>query len=270
LFADTPKLPWVPVASVLELNNIGLSIFTRKKPLVDNTLRRIIDGIKKFGSNPMLITYFTPGYQFPIDTRTCPTVTAQDRIGLLQFGITYYGNGQPVSFDSPAPTVTTHDRVAAISCAQWIDNQYGTGVATSIESPSGTVLTTPKQKLITAFVVNPQYDNKGASIMDPAPTVIATQKSQPLSMCTALHGQPSPYWIDQPGDTATMKELRGLMREYSIFDIYLRMLTITELKRIQCFPDDYKLHGRSEEQKKFIGNAVPSIIPAKLALANVS
>ena len=46
------------------------------------------------------------------------------------------------------------------------------------------------------------------------------------------------------------------MAAYGIVDICMRMLNISELKRIMGFPDDYTLVGTQADQKKFIGNAV--------------
>lgn len=46
------------------------------------------------------------------------------------------------------------------------------------------------------------------------------------------------------------------MRAHGIADIYMRMLKVIELKRIQGFPDHYVLYGPQQEQKKFIGNSV--------------
>jgi len=46
------------------------------------------------------------------------------------------------------------------------------------------------------------------------------------------------------------------MALYNIRDIFMRMLNITELKRIMGFPSDYVLVGTQTEQKKYIGNAV--------------
>lgn len=54
------------------------------------------------------------------------------------------------------------------------------------------------------------------------------------------------YWKD--GYDALVKE----------DEEHLRRLTITELKRIQGFPDDYELCGSKREQIIQIGNAVPS------------
>lgn len=46
------------------------------------------------------------------------------------------------------------------------------------------------------------------------------------------------------------------MSLYGIVDIKMRMLNITELKKIMGFPENYVLVGTKAEQKKFIGNAV--------------
>lgn len=43
---------------------------------------------------------------------------------------------------------------------------------------------------------------------------------------------------------------------YGIVNITMRMLRISEMKRIQGFGDDYVLVGTQEEQKKYLGNAV--------------
>jgi DNA (cytosine-5)-methyltransferase 1 len=294
--------PWKPVKDVLDLQDIGTSIFNRRKALVDKSLRRIIRGIQKFGPQPQIVSYYSPGRTQPIEN-PAPTITTIDHNALMQFGVTYYGNGMPISIEDPSPTVMTHDRFALIS-AQWLHNNYtGGGQVSGINEASGTLTTVPKQNLCTAFIVNRSYASNGSDINKPCPTVIATQKSNPLELCTAfivnpqfdrvgssldepaptviasrrtlnlsvqVYGSPSPHWEPQPTDTDTMRELRKLMSEIGIYDIFLRMLKVVELKRIQGFPDDYVLMGRSDEQKKFIGNAVPRHLVEAIALANAS
>lgn len=61
---------------------------------------------------------------------------------------------------------------------------------------------------------------------------------------------------DKPGDTEAMAELKKFCRDHNIADVFLRMLKVLELKKIQGFPDDYVLCGNQENQKKFIGNSV--------------
>ena len=46
-----------------------------------------------------------------------------------------------------------------------------------------------------------------------------------------------------------------------------RFLRISEIKRIQTFPDNYKIHGDYITQWRLIGNAVPPVLAQKLALS---
>jgi len=329
--------PWLPVRDVLDLEDEGVSIFDRKKPLVDATLKRIYAGLLKFvagGKENFLIkwngmkdgTYIAPDMEDP-----CPTVTTQNRIGVgrarflskaysgdpegkqtgldfpagtittrdhHQFITAYYGKGGAHDIDSPAPTVTTKDRLAMV----FLDNQYGTGVASSIEKPCGTIMNSPKQKLIhvkkpwvmnTSFnnvgssidapsqvvtanrkwqyLVNPQFSCPGNSVDAPCPTVIARQDKMPLQMASVSTEQEHlPSFIEKEdgilvyrcneSDSPVLKEIKRFMFVYGIVDISMRMLRIDELKLIQGFPKDYVLVGTQEEQKKYLGNAVVTIM----------
>ena len=57
-------------------------------------------------------------------------------------------------------------------------------------------------------------------------------------------------------DTPMTRKIKEFMAIYGIVDIKMRMLKISELKKIMGFPEDYVLIGTQAEQKKFIGNAV--------------
>jgi len=50
-------------------------------------------------------------------------------------------------------------------------------------------------------------------------------------------------------------------------DIKMRMLRIKELKLITGFSEAYTLLGTQNDQKKFIGNAVPCLIPQRMTEA---
>ena len=313
LFGDNLK-PWLPVRDVLDLEDEGASIFDRKKPLVDATLRRIYSGLIKFvagGKDNFLIkwngmkngSYLAPDMEDP-----CPTVTTQNRIGVGKaifltkrnnpFFTAYYGKGGPHSIEMPAPTVTTKDRLAMV----FLDNQYGNGTPSSVETPCGTVTANPKQKLISMkrpwvmdtgfnnvgssvdepsrvitanrkwqYLVNPQFSSPGASVDNPCPTVIARQDKLPLQIASVTTDRGHlPSFIEKNGDTLVyicydtdspvLKEIKQFMFIYGIIDISMRMLRIDELKLIQGFPKDYVLVGTQEEQKKYLGNAVVTIM----------
>lgn len=303
IFADTLK-PWRPVADVLDFTDIGLSIFNRRKPLVDKTLSRILSGLKKFHPNPtvkalvnpMILGYYTRESAIRSIQDPAPTIPAQDRNALVTPMIqSYYSGSKGLNSTSdPAPTVTTKDRLSMVSPLYFIDRQFSSGKPTSIDKPVGALLTNPKTSLCTAFlvpssfdnqprtvsmpaptilasrkhiniatafVVNPQYRSAGSSVHAPCPTVIAAQKSYPLSLATVINYS-EPRWQLQEGDSQVMIQLKTFMRENGIADIYMRMLKLNELKRIQGFPDDYILHGTLSDKKKFIGNSVETNVVA--------
>ena len=342
LFGEALK-PWKPVREVLDLEDEGVSIFGRRKGLVEATLRRILAGLYKFvagGETAFLTKAFSgsPEEKCTSIGRPAGTVTAKDH---HQFITTYYRHGSAHSLQAPAPTVPTKDRISLVTVREgkesglFMDNQYGTGVpssaeepahtigtvpkvkpvrihfidnqygnsrCSSVDEPSGTVTANPKQCLVEAvrqpwvmdtgfsnvgssidepcrvvtanrkwhYLVNPQFTSPGASIDEPCPTVIARQDKKPLSLaeCRMTGKLPSFIKEDADGlvyevydtDSDTMKQIKLFMCAYGIVDITMRMLRIKELKLIQGFPEDYVLVGTQEEQKKYLGNAVVTVV----------
>ena len=277
------------VREVLDLNDNGESIFGRKKPLCEKTLQRIYSGLIKFvagGEDTFLVRWNgmkngcvnTPGINVP-----CPTVTTQNRLGVAkahflskQFSgnpsdknisidstagtitcidhhalVTYYGNGQVVSIDKPSPTVPTHDRFAKLT---FMTNEYsGWGQLSSLDNPNPSILTMPKQKIVSCFLMNPQYNCKGSSIDKPCFTLIARMDKMPPYLIQTENGIGIEIF---DSDSPTTVKIKKFMALYGIIDIHMRMLKISELKAIMGFPSNYVLIGTQTEQKKFIGNAV--------------
>lgn len=259
------------VRDVLDLDDDGDSIFGRRKPLCEKTLKRIHAGLVKFvagGKDAFIVKYNSMNksgrYVAPSLDEPCPTVAVQNRLGVAkahflskQFGgdhhalITYYGNGQAVPIDEPAPTLTTHDRLAKVT---FIANEYGnSGNGSSIDGVSPAIMTSPKQKLVTAFLLNPQYQSAGGSVDRPCFTLIARMDKMPPYLIQTEQGIGiEVYDTDSP----VTRKIKEFMAMYGIVDIKMRMLKVSELKAIMGFPADYVLVGTQGEQKKFIGNAV--------------
>lgn len=253
LFADDLK-PWRAVFEVLDFSDLGKSIFERKKPLVDKTIRRILAGLKKFHATPQIMLCNSPGYCLPVSNPIPTLTTVNSKAILIPILQSYYsGSNNVISTGQPAPTVTTRDRFALV--VPWIDRNFRPGRSQPVTQPAGALLTVPKINLCSAFLVNPQYRNSGSPVTAPAPTVIASQKSYPLALATTMATGPR-RWQHADTDTEAMTDLKNFMRSNGISDIYMRMLKVVELKLIQGFPADYILHGPSSEQKKFIGNSV--------------
>lgn len=281
---------WRAVRDVLELHEVGQSIFTRKKPLSSKTLERVLAGLLKFvkpeiDKNGIQASYIVSNYTGKPKSRAlsidapCPTLTTVPHESIVHvehgtrpgFLIQYNGtpDGSVTGMNDPARTLTTKDRFQLVS---FIDNQFGTGRPSPIDEPCHSLTTVPKQKIVTAatfpFVLNPQFNSPGGSIDNPCFTLIAKMDKRPPSLVTAIStsdtdatGVSSEFYADATVDPMT--RIIVFMREHGLTDVFMRMLKIGELKRIQGFPTDYILHGPQDAQKKFIGNAVvPQVVCA--------
>ena len=183
------KKKWGAVRSALNFEDKGKSMFGRKKPLVDASLKRIYAGLIKFvagGKDAFLIKYNSMNqsgkYVPPSVDEPCPTVATQNRLGLAsvcflskaysgdpmsknssidepagtittvdhhQFISVHYGNGFVKSVDEPAPTITTKDRCALVN-PTFIVNQYsGGGQLSDCNDPCPAITTNPKQNVVT-------------------------------------------------------------------------------------------------------------------------
>ena len=101
--------------------------------------------------------------------------------------------------------------------------------------------------------MNPQFSSQGGSIDKPCFTLIARMDKMPPYLISTEEGIGIEVYESDSPMTVLIKEFMAL---YGIADIRMRMLRVTELKRIMGFPEDYTLIGTQSEQKKFIGNAV--------------
>lgn len=217
------------------------------------------------------------------------TITTKDHHALVgaEFMSQYYGNGYNSSIEEPSPTVTTKDRISLVRC--FIDNQYGNGTPTPISAPCPTIPTNPKQALVNPkFIVNYRFKNTGSSVEDPAPTICTVGQigvascdkflmnpqfaskggsvDKPCFTLIARMDKMPPYLVcTEQGevgiaifddDSPMTHKIKEFMAIYNVVDIKMRMLKVSELKKIMGFPESYVLIGTQSEQKKFIGNAV--------------
>lgn len=291
-------LPWKPVKEVLDFSDEGESIFGRKKDLSENTLERIYSGLLKYvanGDTSFLQKYYSGKPMGKVNSTDgpCPTVSTQNRIGVInaEFLAYYYGQTTLSSVNEPCNTLRTKDTGQIVIPKFWIDRQFGQGGGknSSIEEPIGALPTSPKAALASAWVLSPHFDNKGSSINEPLPTITANGKYNYLMFpqwgteCTHSVEKPSPTLpasmdkmmpqfieVNQTGtpiairieesDSNMTKNIKIFMAAYGIVDIKMRMLQIKELKKITGFDEDYVLKGNQQEQKKYIGNAVPVLL----------
>jgi DNA (cytosine-5)-methyltransferase 1 len=197
-----------------------------------------------------ITAYYGNGGNTPID-QPAPTVTTKDRLGFvkMQFMDQQYGTGRPATIDRPAGTVTTNPKLNLISVKPWIMDTSFDNIGSSIDEPSRVITANHKWQ----YLVNPQFASAGASIDKPCFTLIARMDKRPPYIVSAETGPAIAIYYNDSPMTVKIKEFMSI---YGISDICMRMLKISELKRIMGFPEDYVLVGTQTEMKKYIGNAV--------------
>ena len=285
--------PWKPVKDVLDLSDEGESIFNRKKDLSDKTLERIHAGLVKYvanGKKEFLSKYFSgkPMHKNISIEGPSGALKTKDSHALVRCFISqYYGNGGNSSIDRPSPTLTTKDRLSLI----WVDKQYsGPHNHQAVDLPLGSITTVPKANLVKAFVVDTQFNNVGQTINKPLGVITANRKwhylvnpswggntgnvDSPCCVIVARQDKAPLYLVSvEKGriaipvyetDSEEMIRIKEFMALYNIIDIKMRMLRVKELKLITGFPESYVLKGNQNDQKKFIGNAVPCIVPKRI------
>ncbi len=237
------RKPWVAARNIIDWALKGESVFGRKKPLSDNTMRRIAKGLNKYSGIPFV----------------------------LEMAHSKAGDGAQVfSVDAPLPTQTSYDTRALVEpfLVQYHGSSHPGGERTSsLNEPMPAVATNNQFALCEPFIVACNHGpdaNRSHSIDEPMPavtTVDAWGLIQPYLIKYNSTG--GPMSVDDPLDTVTGKDRFGLVVPMTdgsqvIIDIRFRMLQPHELSAAMSFPNEYKFSGTREERVKQIGNAVPT------------
>lgn len=217
LFRSVLK-PWRGASEIINWQNKGQSIFSRKKPLAANTMRRIEVGIRKFCgafAEPFLVILRgTQKYQIDGSARSVkeplPTVTARGiHAGLVEpFIITPGGAdmGSGRSVKEPLPTVLCHERFAMVEPFVFaIDHANSNGNPRSLKEPLPTIITKDRLAIVEPFILQQQSGGAPRSVKAPLPTV-AGKGAQALVQAFILaplgigRGN-TPRSVDQPMPT---------------------------------------------------------------------
>jgi len=159
------------------------------------------------------------------------------------------------STESPAGALTVNPKLALVSAPQFLMPTNYSNTPTSLETPAG-VLTAGRKW---HYLVNPQFQSPAKDVDSPCFTLIARMDKKPPALITTEEGYLAIKIEDSDSDV--MKDIKRFMAAHGIVDIKMRMLNIGELKRITGLETSYILHGTKADQKKFIGNAVPVVVP---------
>lgn len=252
--------PWRTAAECIDWSIPCPSIFERKRPLAENTLRRIAKGIQKFvidNPEPFIIQYHSfKGQDF---------------------------RGQDIH--SPLQTVDTSNRYALVSA---FISKYYAGETRSdlsdLNAPLHTITARQGQALVSAFISKFYKSGTGQSPKDPLHTITTSPghfaEVRAFLMTYYGNGNDTGQRLDEPLRTITSKDRFGIVtvsgQEYQIVDIGMRMLEPRELFKAQGFPDTYIIDrdytGKAcpkTAQVARCGNAVPPPFAEALVRANL-
>lgn len=141
--------PWHTAAECIDWSIPCPSIFERKKPLAENTLRRIAKGLQKFViDNPQ------------------PFIVQVNHGG---------DNFRGADFDKPFPTVTAKHGFGLVTpyVTQLCQNGFaGDKRSSDIDRPLSTVCTKNEHMLITPYIAANQFNNAGGAADKPLHTIL--------------------------------------------------------------------------------------------------
>lgn len=258
--------PWHTASEIIDWSLPVPSIFGRKRPLVDNTMRRIFKGIKKFvidDPKPFIV-----------------------RIGQTGFG----GDGMQYPLEMPLTTIVSKAEHCLV--VPFITRHFSSSTGNRIDEPLRTIMPQGqgKSSLTCAFLAKHYTGVTGSSLNEPVHTITAKDhnalvvtrlqhENEVNAFILKYYGTNIGLSCDHPLHTITSKERFALVTvkgvNYRIVDIGMRMLQPHELYAAQGFPDFYKFkfdyNGKKlskAEQVKKCGNSVPPQIVSALVKAN--
>jgi len=178
--------PYKTAAECIDWTIPTQSIFERKKPLAENTLKRIARGIKRFvidNPEPFIVTVNHSGDNFRGQSIDEPlkTVTTKHGYGVVIPTIMCNNtNNIGANVESPLPTVTTGNRnyLIAPSLIQYHTEQNKNETrGQELNAPVMTIDTAPRYALSVAHIMKNYaggYKGAGSELKKPLDTVTAT------------------------------------------------------------------------------------------------
>lgn len=233
-------LPWPTAADIIDWSIPCPSIFERKRPLAENTQRRIAKGLERFVINaaePFIVKcnhtstrtvydcFRGQGINEPLQTITQSPGFAVVQPTLAPF-ITEFANAsnqRNMPADEPLRTICAQVKGGHFALvAPVIARQFGNSVGQSVEDPLGTVMAkADKSQLVTAFLAKHYTGVVGAELTQPLPTVTTVDHNALVTSHlvklrgTCQHGQP----VTDPMPTVTagglhIGEVRAFLLKY--------------------------------------------------------
>jgi DNA (cytosine-5)-methyltransferase 1 len=293
--------PWRTAAECIDFSLPCPSIFARKKPLADNTLRRIGAGLRRFvfeSDRPFIVGVGGRMSQTAPRSLGQPlqTITSKaDSAVVVPVLVPRYGEreGQAPraqSVEKPlstiVPTQNGASLVAGFLAKHYTERRPGEVQGASLFGPAPSVTTIDHSALVTSSLVSlrgtePSHLH-GDSLEEPLRTVSAggLHAAEVRAFLVSYYTTQQRPDLFAPMPTVTTKDRLGLVivegLPYQLVDIGMRMLAPRELYRAQGFPDSYRIdiafRGKplsKTAQVRMCGNSVCPDVAAAIISANV-
>ncbi|MBY0513269.1 MAG: DNA cytosine methyltransferase, partial [Gemmataceae bacterium] len=192
-------LPWRTAAECIDWSVPCPSIFARKKPLAEKTLKRIAHGIKRYlldSPNPFLVTINHGKDEFrggPLE-RPLGTVTGSRGDALVSpVLMPHYGGSVSADVQAPLPTVTAGGQGKQVLIAPCLYPRNGERAGQAprcgtVEAPLPTVVQTANgATLVAAFVAKHFGGVVGVGADTPLPTTTARGTQNQLAAVNLVH-----------------------------------------------------------------------------------
>ncbi len=227
------RKPWVPAREIIDWQLKGASIFSRKKPLAENTLRRIGIGLERFG----LKDFIVPQQRFDnqsADSVDKPlrtiTTTGGRLFNLISPAIVKLrGTSTVADVNQPVPTVTGARNLGVMEPCLVEVNHGKNGACsdayrvTSLNKPMKAVTGSRGQALCEFVMQTDQTGGNGSGVRptdQPMPTVVPKQNSAVVEAFIlpreGVHRGNAPRSVDQPLPTITTKNGTSLVEPYIV------------------------------------------------------
>ncbi len=231
--------PWRTATECIDWSIPCPSIFERKKPLAENTLKRIARGIQRFvidNPTPFIVkcnhTSTKTSYDCfrgqsldePLQTITKTHGYAIAAPIIARIGQTGFG-GDRMAYEAGKPLTTITSKAEHLLVAPIIAREFGNSVGHAVDEPSGTITAGGggKSRLVSAFLAKHfggNYTGPGADLGQPAHTVTTVDHHALVtSNLIKMRGTNTGQKVTEPLQTVTaggnhFGEVRAFLLKY--------------------------------------------------------
>lgn len=277
---------WVPARQIIDWSLKGTSIFDRKKPLAENTMRRILAGMKKFNGMEFCLGQQSGAAPRSVDN-PLPTIAGAGAISLIEPYVVAMEHASEASGDDrrcyspdrPLVTVTSKGLFGMIEpYLVVLRNNQG---SKSLEEPLPTLCASRghmwlAEPYLVEYHAGRDSDRRTRSVDETLPTQDTSNRfglAEPYLV--EFYGKGGAESVDDPLNTVTTKDRFGLCRpivelsdgRQAVLDILFRMLQPHELAAAHSFPPGYQFAGTRDDVVRQIGNSVPCLTAEALSYA---